>query len=98
MGLEGTKGPASQQGSLQGKGGLRRNGVKMSAHHQKNKQIMKRSYIRAGNPREGILEIGPWVNPIKGKVGNPRKPIRVEFLGEEEMMKGTCDVSTLDQC
>ena len=69
----------------------------MSAHHQKNKQIMNKSYIRAGNPREGILEIGPWVNPIKGKVGNPRKPIRVEFLGEEEMMKGTCDVSTLDR-
>ena len=69
----------------------------MSAHRQKNKQIMKKPYIRVGNPREGILEIGPQVKPIKGKGENPRKPIKVEFLREEEKKKGTYDVSTLDR-
>ena len=64
---------------------------------KKNKQIMKKPYIRASNPREGILQFGPRGKPIKGKGGNPRKLIRVEFLGEEEKMKGTYDVSTFDR-
>lgn len=64
---------------------------------KKNKQIMKKLYIRAGDLREGILKIDHWGKPSRERMGTLGS-IRVKFLGDEEKMKGTYDVSSLSTC
>ena len=50
---------------------------------------MKSLVWEADDLREGILERGPWEKPIKKTEGTLEKPITIEFLEEEEKMKGT---------
>lgn len=55
---------------------------------KKNKQIMKKLYIRAGDLREGILKIDHWGKPSRERMGTLGSPSESSSLEMRKRWKG----------